>query len=89
MLVESEIKDHKHQLICNVDGTEITKEINVETEERFNIAYNAEYMLSALNIFKKDYHVNVGMVDDVNGIIMQTEDKLVLVLSVRLAKNRK
>lgn len=89
LLVESEIKDHKHQLLCDVDGTEITKEINVDTEERFNIAYNAEYMLSALNIFKKDYHVNVGMVDDVNGIIMQTEDRLVLVLPVRLAKNKK
>lgn len=89
LLVESEIKDHKHQLICNVDGTEITKEINVDTSERFRIAYNAEYMLSALNIFKKDYHVNVGMVGDVNGIIMQTEDRLVLVLPVRLAKNRK
>lgn len=89
LLVESEIKDHKHQLICNVDGTEITKEMNVKTEERFRIVYNAEYMLSALNIFKKDYHINVGMVDDVNGIIMQTEDRLVLVLPVRLAKNRK
>lgn len=46
-------------------------------------------MLSALNIFKKDYHVNVGMVDDVNGIVIQTEDKLALVLPIRLAKNEK
>lgn len=89
IFVKSEIKDHKHQLICNVDGTEITKETNVKTEERFNVAYNAEYMLSALNIFKKDYYVHVGMVDDVNGIIINTENRLVLVLPVILTKNKK
>lgn len=33
--------------------------------------------------------LNIAMVNDVNGIIMQTEDGLVLVLPVRLAKNRK
>lgn len=90
LLVESEIEDHKHQLICNVDGTTvITKDMEVDTEDRFNIAYNAEYMLSALNIFKKDYHVNVGMVNDVNGIVLWTKDRLTLVLPIRLAKNRK
>lgn len=33
--------------------------------------------------------LDIAMVNDVNGIIMQTEDRLVLVLPVRSAKNKR
>lgn len=85
-LVESEIVNNKHILTCNVEGTEITKEFNANVKDRFKIAYNSQYMLDALNIFKEERNTEIWMKNEVSGIFFKTEDKLVLVLPIELKK---
>lgn len=86
LFIESEIQNHKHALTCNVEGTEITKDMDAKIKERFGVAYNSEYMLSAFNIFKENENVNIGMTSSQHGIVLWSEDKLILVIPVNLAK---
>ena len=85
-LIESTIINHEHILQTKGAGTKVKKVMKSDTQDRFQIAYNGNYMIDMLKLFKDSGRVTVKMEDNVNPIIMEDDVRFALLLPVRLAK---
>ena len=84
-LVSSEIENGVNKLLFRDESTTIIKELKSSVKDRFKIAYNADFMLSALKLFKNS-NIEVSMIKPIGGIIIKDSQITTFVLPVRLAK---
>lgn len=85
-LIESTIINHEHIIQTIGAGTKVKKTLKSDTQDRFKIAYNGDYMIDMLKLFKDSGRVTVKMEDHVNPIMMEDDVRFALLLPVRLAK---
>lgn len=83
-IIESTIINHEHTIQTRGAGTRVKKTMKSDSEERFLIAYNGDYMIDMLKLFKNSGRVTVTMTDHVNPIIMEDDVRFALLLPVRL-----
>lgn len=83
-IVESTIINHEHVIQTRGAGTRVKKTMKSDSEDRFLIAYNGDYMIDMLKLFKDSGRVTVKMEDHVNPIMMEDDVRFVLLLPVRL-----
>lgn len=85
-LIESIIINHEHIIQTVGAGTKVKKTLKSDAQDRFKIAYNGDYMIDMLKLFKDSGRVTVKMEDHVNPIMMEDDVRFALLLPVRLAK---
>lgn len=83
-IIESTIINHEHIIQTRGAGTRVKKTMKSDNEDRFLIAYNGDYMIDILKLFKNSGRVTVTMTDHVNPIIMEDDVRFALLLPVRL-----
>lgn len=83
-IIESTIINHEHIIQTRGAGTKVKKTMKSDSEDRFLIAYNGDYMIDMLKLFKNSERVTVKMTDHVNPIMMEDDTRLALLLPVRL-----
>lgn len=85
-LIESTIINHEHIIQTMGAGTKVKKTMKSDTQDRFAIGYNGDYMIDMLKLFKDGGRVTVKMKDHVNPITMEDDVRFALLLPVRLAR---
>lgn len=88
-LIKSTIINHEHIIQTVGTGTKVKKTMKSDIGNRFTIAYNGDYMIDMLKLFKDSCRVTVKMEDEINPIMMEDGVRFALLLPVRLAKNEK
>lgn len=83
-LIESIIINHEHIIQTVGAGTKVKKTLKSDAQDRFKIAYNGDYMIDMLKLFKDSEKVTVKMEDHVNPIMMEDDVRFALLLPVRL-----
>ena len=83
-IIESTIVNHEHIIQTRGAGTKVKKIMKSDTQDRFLIAYNGDYMIDMLKLFKDSGRVTVKMTDHVNPIMMEDDVRFALLLPVRL-----
>lgn len=83
-IIESTIINHEHTIQTRGNGTRVKKTMKSDSEDRFLIAYNGDYMIDMLKLFKDSERVTVKMEDHVNPIMMEDDVRFALLLPVRL-----
>lgn len=83
-IIESTIINHEHVIQTRGNGTRVKKTMKSDSEDRFLIAYNGDYMIDMLKLFKDSGRVTVTMEDHVNPIMMEDDVRFALLLPVRL-----
>ena len=83
-IIESTIVNHEHIIQTRGAGTKVKKTMKSDSEDRFLIAYNGDYMIDMLKLFKDSGRVTIKMEDHVNPIMMEDDVRFALLLPVRL-----
>lgn len=83
-IIESTIVNHEHTIQTKRAGTRVKKTMKSDNEDRFLIAYNGDYMIDMLKLFKDGGRVTVKMTDHVNPIMMEDDVRFALLLPIRL-----
>ena len=83
-IIESTIINHEHTIQTRGAGTKVKKTMKSDTQDRFLIAYNGDYMIDMLKLFKDSERVAIKMEDHVNPIMMEDDVRFALLLPVRL-----